>query len=93
MKRVMTALFLLLLPGMFLGLVFLSVNHYMVDQEIRRMETLQERLIERNKRHIVQHSMLSGPGVILTRVQEELDKSFVQPEQIIYLRVATEGEK
>lgn len=77
----------LLIPLVSIFLVYLRVEHFVIDQEIRRQETLQERLIERNRRYIAQESMLSSPDRIRRIALETEGYHMTQPGQTIYFSV------
>ncbi|NCN04250.1 MAG: hypothetical protein GW949_01340 [Spirochaetales bacterium] len=81
-----TSLFLatILLPAALFGLVLLSVQHFQIDQTIRRNKDLQDRLIERNKRYITQESILSSPGRLRALAETEYDRSQPVSEQNLY---------
>jgi hypothetical protein len=77
----------ILLPAALLALVVLSVQHFQIDQAIRRNEDLQDRLIERNKRYITQESILSSPSRLRALAEDEYDRSQPASEQNLYFFV------
>ena len=92
MKHKSWMLTALLVPLACIFLVYLRVEHFVIDQEIRRQESLQERLIERNRRYIAQESMLSSPDRIRQIAQESEGFSMARPGQTIYFSVQSNPE-
>ncbi|KGE73508.1 hypothetical protein [Spirochaeta lutea] len=72
MKKVSAWVAALLIPAGFLFHVFLSVNHFALDQKISRAEFIQNRLVERNKRRLTEESVLLSPQRVRDYALEEL---------------------
>lgn len=87
MKRALVYFSLFVLPAACLLVVLLSVSHFTVSREIAELESLQDRLIERNKRFITQESALTSPGRIRDLAVTELGLAPADPDQIIYFQV------
>lgn len=87
MKKGSAVFSAILIPGLFIGLVYLSVEHFLLDREIRQLESRQERLIERNIRYIAQASALTSPSRIHGLAKDDLGMRTAQGGEIIYLEV------
>lgn len=83
----------LLVPLACIFLVYLRVEHFVLDQEIRRQESLQERIIERNRRYIAQESMLSSPDRIRKIASETEGFSMARSGQTIYFSIQTNPDQ
>jgi cell division protein FtsL len=93
MGRRILMYFLILTIPLFLGLTALQSSRYaQLEQEMRRLETVQEEWIESNKRLIAGIAVLSSSERIEYIAKNDLGLQKKAPEEILQIRIEGNGD-
>ena len=87
-RRYALLYFIVLSIPFFLGIVaWQSVRYAKLDKDVRRLEAVQENLVEKNKKLIAGIAVLSSSRRIEQVAVHDLGLSKVQPENVLQVRI------
>jgi cell division protein FtsL len=91
-RRVVTAVLVVLLPLLFLANVLQVYRYNQLEQQLTSLERDQDRLIEENKRAILAIAILTSPDRVSGIAESELELEQILPENILRLvRIVSGG--
>ncbi|MDR0402977.1 MAG: cell division protein FtsL [Treponema sp.] len=93
MKKIIFYLMVLSIP-LLLGVVsWQSARYGDLERELARLEKSQQEWIENNKRLVAGVSLLSSPDRIEHIARDELGMEKKQPEEVLLIHIAENGEE